>query len=106
MPSDLTHIALANRNQKTLDHLKDDVKKNAEWIVTVAFYKALHIVEAIFFHSEAVPGTGRRHVQDHGERDFLLKSGVRFEEDSDTGRYQGIMHTHDGGTPRFRCDLR
>lgn len=48
MSAEPEHIALANRNQATLEYLLLDESRCSEWIATVAFYKSLHVVEAIF----------------------------------------------------------
>ncbi len=47
MASEKDHIELANSNQALIDHL---IKENAfhDWLTTVAFYKAIHVVEAVF----------------------------------------------------------
>jgi len=50
MPQVTDHIALANKNQLTLSHLLNEVDDHPEWITTVAFYKALQLVEAMFVH--------------------------------------------------------
>ena len=42
------HIAIANRNHATLLYLLDDSDTHLEWVVTVAFYKAVHVAEAVF----------------------------------------------------------
>lgn len=46
--SEIDHIALANRNHDTLLFLCQDVEQHAEWVVTIAFYKAVQIVEAVY----------------------------------------------------------
>ena len=48
MSTESEHIALANRDQATLEYLLLDPPKCSEWIAAVAFYKSLHVVEAIF----------------------------------------------------------
>ena len=47
MPSEDSHIHVANSNQATLRLLLSDFDAHLPWIGTVAFYKALHIVEAV-----------------------------------------------------------
>ena len=66
MPNEQAHIELANRNKATLRHLLADKAAHAEWIATVAFYRAVHLVEAIF----AIKGG---HGGDHGKRHDRLK---------------------------------
>ena len=73
MPNEAAHITLARRNQKTIDHLLQNPSAFAEWITTVAFYKALHIVEAIFARDKDTV-----HGRDHGIRANFLKSNNRY----------------------------
>ena len=74
MPSEEAHIRLAIRNQTALDYLATEVDKYAEWVATVAFYKALHVVEAVFARDKAI-GHGR----DHGPRHQYLKRNNRYQ---------------------------
>lgn len=75
MPSKQAHAAAAKRNQGTLEYLlKDDA--HLEWAVTVAFYKALHIVEASLATKQ--PGCVE-HTDDHKSRNRLLKTTIRFQ---------------------------
>ena len=69
MSTDIEHLALANRNQATLEHLLLDEARCSEWIAAVAFYKSLHVVEAIFAR-ESPPF----HVHNHHVRLERLKS--------------------------------
>lgn len=48
MPSEADHIALANRNHAALFKLLEDPTEYSEWIATIAFYKAVQLVEAMF----------------------------------------------------------
>ena len=75
MPNFEAHEEAANRNQKVLncllenyDHSPDDF---AHWVIAVAFYKALHLVEAIFY-------TDGFHSTDHRERNQRLKDVKKF----------------------------
>ena len=71
MASESEHITLANSNQLLIYHLIDD-GRFPDWLVTVAFYKALHVVEAVFcFHLHA-------HSTSHTDRDERLKRYTRF----------------------------
>jgi hypothetical protein len=49
MPNEIEHIQQANRNDAALKHLMTDVSLYSEWVTTVAFYKAVHVVEAMFY---------------------------------------------------------
>lgn len=68
MPSEASHIDLAVRNQAALDYLSADPAAYCEWIATVAFYKALHVVEAVLTHDRDVG-----HGQSHTHRSQVLK---------------------------------
>ena len=46
MPSEKSHIGVANDNHATLEYLLKEPDNHLAWIGTVAFYKALHVVEA------------------------------------------------------------
>ena len=48
MAASKDHIALANKNHNALLHLLDDAGRFPEWVATIAFYKAVHVVEAVF----------------------------------------------------------
>lgn len=67
MPQEGDHVALANRNHDTLYHLLEDPEKYSEWIATVAFYKALQVVEAMFAKTS-------RSKHDHSGRHDSLKT--------------------------------
>jgi len=54
--SELIHIELTSRNHRTLLYLLEEHQDHPEWVTTVAFYKAVQVVEAVFaahsqFHS-------------------------------------------------------
>lgn len=67
------HIALANRNQNVLDYLMGDLDRCAEWVATVAFYKALHVVEAIFADDPDV-----QHTANHRDRLNVMKRDPQY----------------------------
>jgi hypothetical protein len=68
------HLLVANRNQATLQALLVDLRQHAAWVATIAFYKALHIVEAVFAND---PRVG--HCSDHGIRLHTLKHERKYE---------------------------
>src|SRR5258708_2128241 len=74
MASEDSHIAVANRNHAALTHLCADVNKFGPWVVTVAFYKALHVVEAVFANDRDIG-----HTHDHGDRELRLKRTRKYE---------------------------
>ena len=75
MSSEADHLAAANLNQKTLAHLCQDVSVHGPWVAVVAFYKALHIVEAVFANDPDI-----RHCPDHGSRERVLKRKTSYQQ--------------------------
>jgi hypothetical protein len=73
MPSQLAHLELAQHNQELIDHLMKDPHRFPDWVTTVAFYRALHLVEAVFAQDAAI-----KHGGDHGSRQRHLKSNRRY----------------------------
>ena len=70
MSSDAEHLALANRFQAAIDHNLTDVETCAEVIAIAAYYKAMHVVEALFFRDPEI-----NHC--HLHRDRLKNLGKR-----------------------------
>ena len=64
------HIAQANHNQDVLDRMLVDPSPFWDWIAIVAFYKAVHSVEAVIFENEKPP---HKHSASHKNRGALLK---------------------------------
>lgn len=73
MASESAHIAVANRNQSTINHLCSDLTLNSPWIATIGFYKALHVVEAVFSNDPEISN-----MSDHGTRFEALKKTKRY----------------------------
>ena len=73
MPNKAAHLNLAKRNQVLIDHLLPKINEHSDWITTIAFYKALHIVEAIFQDDPKI-----LHGQNHEGRDFFLKANKKY----------------------------
>jgi len=69
MPNKEAHLAAALENQKVIDFLCNKIDDHPGWVVTVAFYKALHVVEAMFAEGPSMPG----HTDDHKTRNAILK---------------------------------
>lgn len=68
MATEAEHIAKANRDQETLSQLLASINSCSEWAVVVAFYKSLHVLEAIFSRDPAI-----RHASSHTQRLDYLK---------------------------------
>lgn len=73
MATETNHIECANRTQQTIRHLLSDLATHSPWIATAAFYKALHIVEAVFSNDRAI-----QHTSNHGERDEAIKTTRKY----------------------------
>ncbi len=69
------HLAVAERNQITLDWLLRDTESHSPWIATVAFYKALHLVEAAF-----TTNPDFKHHHSHEAREKYLKRTRRYAQ--------------------------
>lgn len=68
------HVAVVRQNFTLLDgRLIPAVQQHPDWVVTVAFYTALHMVEAMFF--EDLPD---HHTSHHSDRQFVLE-GARYK---------------------------
>ncbi len=75
MPSNAAHMAAARENQRAIDYLSERLDTFPAWVTVVAFYKALHLVEALF----ALDGTEGGHTDDHRTRNAVLKSDKRYQ---------------------------
>ena len=74
MPSEAAHIDHAIHNQAVIDLLVPQLQEFPDWVATVAFYKALHIVEAVFSNDK---GIGHEHS--HEDRENRLKRNKSYE---------------------------
>ncbi len=69
MPSQVQHETQAQRNETFFQSLDRTVSVNREWIVTAAFYAALHWIEAYFDNRH------RQHFTSHRDRNNAV---IRF----------------------------
>ena len=72
MPTDKDHQALAEHNQRTIDFLLTGGDEFPDWTATVAFYKAVHLIEALLareYHTHGI---------DHANRGRILKQENRY----------------------------
>lgn len=67
MSCELDHIALANKNHCAMMCLHEDKDSHPEWVATIAFYKAVHIIQAVLSNA-------RKSRHDHKSRHAVLKS--------------------------------
>jgi hypothetical protein len=77
MPDADTHLAAAARNKACIDRLMPHIADHPEWVAAIAFYEALHVVEAGFALEKP-----DYHSEDHKDRLDHLK----------TPRYSHIYH--------------
>ena len=73
MATEADHIRLANKNHAALLRLLDDVDKFPEWVATISFYKAVHVIEAVFAHDLGF------HSMSHDDRIQSLKI-IRYKK--------------------------
>jgi hypothetical protein len=65
-----SHVNLVRANTSLLENtLLPVLNEHPDWVVTVAFYTALHMVEAMFFHDHP-----KVHTTDHTDRSAALQS--------------------------------
>lgn len=100
MAASTEHIALANVNHATLMYLLQDHQSHPEWIATIAFYKAVQIVEAVI-------ALRNQHSEDHKSR--LGRVKVSYPElftDLNTlyGKSRIARYLHDGASS-FRAHM-
>ena len=74
MPNKAEHLALAEHNQGVIDYLKLEAARHPDWIATVAFYKALHLVEALFTRFTTI-----KHGGNHVVREETMKKDRRYD---------------------------
>ena len=74
MPDKDCHLAVARRNQDLIDRLLNAGNSHPEWVAVIAFYEALHIVDAVLFvdHPD-------KHGGNHDSRNRILKTTKRYQ---------------------------
>lgn len=73
MPSSKVHLAAAEHNQE-LVRLLLPKSEFSDWLAVVAFYTALHLVEAVLFED------GIKHGGNHRNREQILKRKKRYDQ--------------------------
>jgi hypothetical protein len=71
MADEAGHLEQASRNQDFLGRQLSEHAPFWDWIAVTAFYKAIHVVEAVFFNNEP---RATAHSIDHRGRNHLLKT--------------------------------
>ena len=74
MPDTQCHLAMARRNQEVIQQFLDGGNRHPEWLAVVAFYKALHVVDAVLFADNPA-----RHGGSHHNREHILKTTARYQ---------------------------
>jgi hypothetical protein len=74
MPNTASHLAVAGRNGDLIQHLTQTKDRHSEWLAVVAFYKALHLVDAMLFCDHPC-----KHGGDHTERARILKVTQKYQ---------------------------
>jgi hypothetical protein len=106
MATELEHLELANRNHEALRALLNAADDHPEWVATIAFYKALQILEATF----AAKGLGHSHghskrleiIQDaRNGYTSLCKHYEALLEASEIARYLGARSSGGAGYSKF-----
>lgn len=72
MPTEKDHLALASHNQVAIDFLLTGGEDFPDWVTTVAFYKAVHLIEALIARDYGIHGI------DHTQRGRILKNEHRY----------------------------
>jgi hypothetical protein len=74
MPTKESHLAAASHNQCAMKYLQAKRDQFPGWLVVVAFYRAVHLVEAVF------DADGIGHMHDHQMRNRTLKTTTRYQK--------------------------
>ena len=78
MPKGDEHLAKYRKNKKLLDSKEMDLNENSkhyEWIITISFYSALHLIEKEFFEDSSIIVD---HSSDHKQRSDVMRKTRRF----------------------------
>jgi hypothetical protein len=73
MPNEEAHLKAANHNQAVIALLLPRLDDFSDWVTTVAFYKALHVIEAVFANDPNI-----RHGIGHEHRERVLKTTPKY----------------------------
>jgi len=75
MPSKDAHLKAVFHNTSVIQYLLASPEPTPQWLTTLAFYKALHIVEAVFTSDTKAPIP---HADSHEQRNKVLKNTPRY----------------------------
>ena len=102
MASEVDHIALANRNHNTLMFLLTKHHDHPEWIATIAFYKAVHIAEAVFHSRWKYDSKNHDDRRDRIKRMLPRKYFQHFESLYQKSRVARYLQDSSTSTPYYR----
>ena len=85
MPDFASHLKLVNHNHELLKYLLPRIEEFPDWVATVAFYKAVHLVELVFVTDQSI-----QHTDSHESRNRALKKNRRYEH---IYRHYRILYT-------------
>lgn len=75
MASKDAHIQVAERNRRAMVDLINCPQNHSAWVAAIAFYRALHLVEALFSVDSQI-----RHTNSHETRETRLKTNRRYQQ--------------------------
>lgn len=97
----LTHVQKYQRNRRVLHDLLGLESPPYDWVVTVAFYSALHLVENVI-NSHGVESKNhvvrKRLIREIPRLRVILSSYVELEKESRKSRYELVEINSDNAT--------
>ncbi|MDD4892077.1 MAG: hypothetical protein PHU85_19315 [Phycisphaerae bacterium] len=72
MGTEAEHLKRAQKNGRAIEYLLLKLGDHPEWVATIAFYKALHLVDALLYHEF------QAHGGNHDNRDRQIKTNHRY----------------------------
>ena len=73
MPNEKNRLKLADKNKLVVEFLCQKMDQFSDWVTCVAFYRALHLVEALLARD-------KKHGRDHGTRKDILAQTPRYQK--------------------------
>ena len=73
MPNEQDHLRLAEKNKQVVVFLCQRIDQFSDWVTCVAFYQALHLVEAVLARDKI-------HGRDHSTRQKILQQTPRYKK--------------------------
>jgi hypothetical protein len=92
MPTKSEHLVTAAENQKTIHFLLPHLADHAPSVVTIAFYKAAHLVESVLAEDGMhflTPIDRNRHLKENARLRHVYKHFRPLQDASEAARYHG-----------------